>query len=346
MDPAPGSVRVLYHLPYPGGLGADRWICEGWREGFRALGHEFSLFTAGQGLYERARATNSDLFFTAINLIDIERERTALRALRDQGVRVLLWVHWPLESRIDPRRSEILRREDVADIYFGEREQEQMERFERETGKPYHVIPHAANPALHFPVDPVPRYRYDIVYLGANLRKKRWFVHNVLRPLGKRYRVGVFGPGWDARDHVLRLGSKISKMAGAFAVAGWIDRARIAVPPEAERALYSSATISLNFHEREDDGSQPHYIVNQRTFKVPACGGFQICDHVPAIRKYFAEDELVMAPLDRDEWMAKIEHFLQRESERKAIQTKATQRAQREHMSTNRVRRVLELLKR
>jgi spore maturation protein CgeB len=335
---------VLYHIPYPAGVGADRWICEGWREGFRALGHEFSLLTAGQELSARARATNADLFVTAINLLDIERERTALRALRSQGVSVLLWVHWPLEARIDPRRSEILRREDVADIYFGEREPEQMERFERETGKPYHVIPNAANPALHFPVDPVPRYRYDIVYLGANLRKKRWFVQNVLRPLTKAYRVGVFGPGWDVRDHVQRLGSKVCRMAGAFAVAGWIDRARIAVPADAERALYSSAKVSLNFHEREDDGSQPHYIVNQRTFKIPACGGFQVCDAVPAIRRYFAEDELITAGLDRDEWMTKIEYFLRHDGERTAIQAKGALRAQGEHMSTNRVRQVLGLL--
>src|SRR5438445_1501356 len=181
---------------------------------------------------------------TVVNRVCLDRERAARRGLRDWRVRILLWVHWPLESRIDPRRAEILRREDVADIYFGEREPEQMERFERETGKPYHVIPNAANPALHFPVDPVSRYRYDIVYLGANLRKKRWFVQNVLRPLTKTYRVGVFGPGWDVRDHVQRLGSKVCRMAGAFAVAGWIDRARIAVPADAERALYSSAKVS------------------------------------------------------------------------------------------------------
>src|SRR5438445_12322533 len=101
VGPTPGAaVRVLYHLPYPGGLGADRWIGEGWREGFRVLGHEFSLLTAGAGLSQRAGATNADLFMTAVNLLDLERERAALRSLRDRGLQVLLWVHWPLEARI------------------------------------------------------------------------------------------------------------------------------------------------------------------------------------------------------------------------------------------------------
>src|SRR5207248_8747832 len=66
------------------------------------------------------------------------------------------------------------------------------------------------------------------------------------------------------------------------------------------RLYYSSAKICLNFHEREPDGSQPHYIVNQRTFKIPACGGFQMCDEVPAIRKYFSDSEIVLLPLVRD----------------------------------------------
>jgi spore maturation protein CgeB len=337
-------MRVLYHIPYPDGLGADRWICEGWREGFRALGHEFHLLTAGDRLIERARTTRPGLFFTAVNLIDLEREQRTLRALREQGTKVLLWVHWPLEARIDPRRAEVLRRDDVADVYFGEREPEQMRPFEQETGKPYHVIPNAANPALHFPVPRDGHYQYDIVYLGANLRKKRWFAEHILRPLKRKYRVGVFGPGWSLGDQALRAGSRLCRLAGAFRIARTIDRARIAVPPDAERVLYSSAAVSLNFHEREDDGSQPHYIVNQRTFKIPACGGFQICDEVPAIRKYFGEDELVMAPLDPGEWMARIDHFLGHQDEREAIRARGAQRALREHLSTNRVKTVLALV--
>jgi spore maturation protein CgeB len=264
--------------------------------------------------------------------------------MRGQGTKVLLWVHWPLEARIDPRRAQALRDDDIADLYFGEREREQMEPFQLETGKRYHVIPNAANPALHYPVPPVPGYRYDIVYLGANLRKKRWFAEHVLRPLRREYRVGVFGPGWSARDQVLRAGSRFSRLAGAFGAAKAIDRIRITVPPEAERALYSSAAVSLNFHEREDDGSQPHYIVNQRTFKIPACGGFQICDEVPAISRYFGADEIVMVPLDPGEWIARIQYFLRHAEEREAIRAKGAQRALRDHLSTNRVKAALALL--
>ena len=339
------KMSVLYHLPYPHGLGADRWICETWRSGFEGLGHRFSLFQAGERLENRIQETDATLFFSSINVLHIADPSVlaTLQTIRARGTKVLLWVHWPLEPTIDPRCADVLIRQNVADIYFGEREPEQMVAFEREAGKRYHVIPHAADPNCHFPVEASSKYQFDVVYLGANLPKKRWFVESVLRPLGRRYRVGLFGPGWTRTDDLLRVCSKACKTVGAFNLARMVDRLRITIPPDEERQLYSSAKIALNFHERERDGSQPHYIVNQRTFKIPACGGFQVCDDVPAIRKYFESDEVIMAKLDASDWLAKVEYFLLHDDERERIRAKATRRALRDHLSTRRVQQVLEL---
>jgi len=340
---APARTSVLYHLPYPDGVGADRWIAEAWRSGFETLGHAFHLLRAGESLDERAHATGAGLFFSAVNLLSLEAPgvRDSLRAIRVRGTKVFLWVHWPLGPTMGPRRAAALAREDVADVYFGERER--MDTFEQETGKPYHVIPNAADPRAHFPVAPVRKYAYDVVYLGANLRKKRWFAEAVLRPLQRRYRVGLFGPGWTVADTMLRAASKACKTVGAFRWAKAVDARRISVPPDEERQLYSSARIALNFHEREDDGSQPHYIVNQRAFKIPACGGFQLCDDVPALRQYFARDEIVLAGLDAEDWLGKVAYFLAHDDQRRAIQARGTERALRDHLSTNRVRQVLTL---
>ena len=336
-------MRVLYHLPYADGVGADRWIADAWRSGFELLGHEFHLLQAGEDPLARARETRADFFFSAVNHLRLEDAdvRGMLRAMRDAGTRVWLWVYWPEGPGLGPARADALRRYDVADIYVGEREG--MDDFERDTGKRYHVIPNAADPRQHYPTAPVRRYAYDIVYLGANLPKKRWFADAVLGPLRRRYRVGLFGPGWTRRDGVLRAASKACRTLGAPAWAQAVDRRRITVPPEDERALYSSARISLNFHEREDDGSQPHHIVNQRTFKIPACGGFQLCDDVAAIGQYFAPDEIALAGLDAGEWLARVEYYLTHDDERRAMQARGTARARREHLSTHRVRRVLEL---
>jgi spore maturation protein CgeB len=339
------SVKVLYHIPDPDSLGAARWICDGWRRGFREVGHEFHLLVRRDSLRQRVEVVKPDLFITAIDILDVASSEIlkTLSAMRSEGTKIAIWVHWPLVPSIDPRRAEVLKRADVADLYFGEREAEQMERFTRDTGKEYHVIPHAADNTQH-PVAPVPKYRLDIAYLGANLPTKRWLARTLLPALRRRYRVGIFGPGWTFTDELLGYASAASRKLHAGGIATQIDRARIAVPPEEEAALYSSATISLNFHEREADGSQPHYIVNQRTFKIPACGGLELCDYVPAIRNYFDEDELVMLPLSLERWLQTIDYLLKHPAERERIRVNGVKRALRDHTYKSRITLLLRLL--
>ena len=87
--------------------------------------------------------------------------------------------------------------------------------------------------------------------------------------------------------------------------------------------------------------------MNERTFKIPACGGFEICDFVPPLRRYFNEEEMVMADDKRgnwvDDWFRKIEYYLHHEKEKEAIRCKGITRALRDHMYTNRVRDILSM---
>lgn len=330
-------MRVLYYMPLPESFGADRWIYEGWRHAFRDLGHEFVQLTEHDDWSAVLDDVKPDLFFSP-NLIDIVHRKKILLQLRERGTKVFLIVHWPMEAV----ELEVIGREEIADVYFGEREPESMVEFERVTGRKYHLIPNAANRQWHFPVRPSVEPEYDIVYLGAKLRKKRKMFQEVLKPLTKQYRCGIFGPYWTFHDQLLRGAQKTCRRLRLPRAASWINNFRIAIPPERENALYSSAKICVNFHEREDDGSQPHYIVNQRTFKIAACGGFQICDYVPALRKYFDEDEVVMAR-DAADWFDKVSFYLRHDRERRKIQERAAARALRDHTYHQRVREVLEL---
>lgn len=330
-------MRVLYYIPYLVTPGADHWIYRGWKHAFQDLGHEFHELTATDNWEATIRRVDPDLFFIT-NFVDLPRRAADLVRIRGRGTRVFLVVDWPKRDT-DVR---LIRDLEVADIFFGEREPESMREFEARTGRRYHLIPNAADRLLHFPTTPVAKYAYDVVYLGAKLPKKRWFFDHVLLPLTKRYRVGIFGPYWTLQDNLLRTVQKAFRWVVYARGVEAINRRRIVIPPEEENLLYSSAKICLNFHEREADGSQPHYIVNQRTFKIPACGGFQICDHVPAVRKYFAEDEVVMAT-DPADWFAKVEYYLHNENARRRIQERETARARRDHTYHNRVQQVLEL---
>jgi len=333
-------MKILYYMPYCNSVGADRWIYECWKEAFLDMGHDFFVLTEEDDFRVRALDIAPDIFMVA-NLLDIcnVKYQEALKTVRKSGAKVLLITSLPLSKEV----LAVIKHEDIADIYYGESEhQNYVDEFVRQTGKAYHLIPFAASKVRHYPSTPVEKFQYDIVYLGAYLPKKRGVFQEVLLPLARKYRVGIFGPNWTVKDNLFRATQKLCRLMSFKWGADLISQARLSIPMSEENQLYSSAKICLNFHEREEDGSQPHYVLNQRTFTIPACGGFELCDYVPAIRKYFGDDEVVMAG-SRDEWFSKVEYYLENESARKVIQRNGTVRALRDHTYHIRVQQVLSL---
>lgn len=339
-------MRILYDISYTNGLGADRWIFDAWKDGFEALGHECIAAGGLKKIQELCHTTKVDIVMVAVDSLRLLTDAEVLHDIRKHGAKVALQVHWPLDDIIDYANAPaVLVKDDLADLYYGEREPESMVSFEAETGKKYHLIPNAACPKHHYQTPVNPRFQYDIAYVGASMPKKRWFAKHVLKPLSKKYKVGLFGAGWTLRDQSVRALSKYSRKLGLVSLSRRLDSYRLVLSPTQENELYSSAKICLNFHERDPDGSQPHYILNQRTFKIPACGGFEICDQVPALEKYFSKDEIVTAGMDANEWQTKIDYYLKNEAERERIRKNGISRAHKDHMSTNRVQLLLKLIK-
>jgi hypothetical protein len=330
--------NVIFNSPYSYGPGAIKWIVASWQEGFRRSGYDFHLCQDARELEGMSGRLQPEIIYCDIVSTPIEDPafRGFLTRAREAGAKVCMNVFWPLLGQ-PAARADALSRFDVADLYCGEREPDSMRSFESECAKSYFTLPQSANPLYHFPTAPEQRYAYDVVYLGAKLPHKRWFNENVIVPLRGRCRLGLFGPMWTGRDNTLRAASKLSRLGRMPGLARLFDRFRIYIPEEDENKLYSSSKIALNFHEREPDNSQPHHIVNQRTFKIAACGGFQIVDPVGALGRYFNSDEIVTAGFESADWMDKVEYYLQHDEERRAIQGRATARALREHMAHHRV---------
>jgi spore maturation protein CgeB len=337
--------KALFNSPYVHGPGAIRFIVASWEEGFRRRGYEFHVCDDQRQLATMCDTLRPEILYCDVVATPLEDPacRELINCLRQRGSKVALNVFWPLLAQPDAR-AEALRKYDVADVYCGEREPDSMASFEKDTGKQYVTMPQSANPRYHFPAAFDPRFDYDVVFLGAKLPHKRWFNENIIGHLRSKVRMGLFGPGWTVRDNTLRALSKAARMARLRGFARFCDRFRFAISETDENRLYSSAKICVNFHERESDNSQPHHIVNQRTFKIAACGGFQIVDPVKALPKYFGADEIVTAGFDRNEWLEKVRYYLAHEDERKAIQERATARAQKEHMAQHRAEYMERLL--
>lgn len=81
--------------------------------------------------------------------------------------------------------------------------------------------------------------------------------------------------------------------------------------------LFVSSKINLNIHEPHS--TKFHYDVNERIFKILACGGFLIGDYVGSIEKnYFKDNETVMAK-NPTEFHDLIHYYLENPDERQKI---------------------------
>ena len=332
-------MTIFYHILYPNGLGADRWIYNGWKNAFEDLGHQIYPVSNEKEILEKSKLIKPDLLMTSYSLWNFRNFSLIENCkLKIENFKLAMFV-----DNDAIKLSPLLRSNKwgQVDLYFGERSEEMMSGFEKLTGKKYHLIPNAADKTLHFPTAPVEKYKCDIAYVGAYLPKKKEQFKKLILPLTKKYDVRIYGPYWTWKEWVLLAGNKFSRKIKFYSLANWFNNKRMTLPPEDENKLYSSAKISLNLHEREN--GRDYDLVNQRTFKIPACGGFEICDNVKSLRNFFTEDELVMAK-NGDDWFKKIDYYLTHKEERRAIQEKGTARALRDHTYHNRVKQLLHLL--
>nr|NIM04051.1 glycosyltransferase [Armatimonadota bacterium]NIO56304.1 glycosyltransferase [Candidatus Latescibacterota bacterium]NIM22721.1 glycosyltransferase [Armatimonadota bacterium]NIM66551.1 glycosyltransferase [Armatimonadota bacterium]NIM75090.1 glycosyltransferase [Armatimonadota bacterium] len=138
---------------------------------------------------------------------------------------------------------------------------------------------------------------FDIVFIGNNHQREagqmRPTIANLLQiwqQKGRPWKVGIWGKFWEG--HVPKE---------------WIQE-ESASAEEAAR-LYRSAKIVLNDHHPD---MKSHGFINERTFVIGACGGFQISDHVRGI-----EDEPIVFYETARELGERIEFYLSHPEARK-----------------------------
>ena len=336
-------MKILYHIQYPEGFGDDRFIYDGLRRAFEDFGHTVRPLTERDDMETMFREFSPDIFIVALNAVnaDIARIAPIMKQARGRGTKVFMRAG-RVEPDLFPGRYDafiaLARKDMVADVYHADLLIPKPYFFDL-VGRPCEVLPLAGEKRENVPIVPVEKYRCDIMYIGANLPKKRELFRRRLLPLLKRYDVKVFGGDWDMLDryflHPLAKIDRILNFGGIFA------RWRISrqVPVGEESLAYASAKIALNFHEQHKD-SPSVFNLNARVFKIPAAGGFEICDFVPEVRDYFSEDEIPMPKTD-EEFFKTVDYYLTHEAERKVMQERATARAQKEHTWHNRAQTML-----
>ena len=336
-------MKILYPINFITSIGADRWMGNGYKDALELLGHEVEWIQNSESISNRIKQFHPDILFIGMERLKLS-DLDALVFFRSSGGKVIIYVNSVFDENAEYFK--LLKNYDIADIYRGETEPEYMKDFEEKSGRKYIHTPNAAHNKLHFPTEPVEKYKHDIVFLGSNLPLKEQLFYQLLLPIQIKYNVGVYGNGWTLKDHALRTLAYASRRMGFNKLNDLASKLRVQVPPEDENKLYSSAKICINIHEARELWNQNHVILNERTFKIPACGGFEIMDFVQpeeVLRRYFTEDEMVYAK-DRQDWLDKIDYYLTHDEEREVIRKKGTSRALREHLYTNRVSSLFSLI--
>lgn len=345
------KLKICYHFPSLETINAYRTIYNGYKNAFQDLEYEFVTYTANDNLKEFLEKERPDIFFTASHFyyrkfIDYR----ILSEYRKKGMKVFVKIDFwnsPIEKgRINEAKSlkdditavNMIKEGLLGDYFYHvvEQNDERMEGFEKVTGYKYFTIPLAADKIiLKNAFDK--RFKADISYIGTYLPQKRKYMKKYLFPLKEKYDLKLYGQDWSLFDRML---GSIQKVGQYFNIPLIKSIRKPKLKLEDEAKIYSSSAISVNIHEeyqREYGGD-----CNERTFKIPLCGGFEITDNVSCIKKYFKEDEIVIANSSKD-WFEKIDYFIKNPDKKIQYIKKGMNRVLTDHTYHNRVKEIIKI---
>jgi len=349
-----GKKCIAYHMPYPTTVYATRYVYLGFKNAFEDMGHTFQSFTPGQDLKTFLEEHRPDVFITASHFfyrkaLDFE----LLKEYRQKHGMVLLtkidfWDSPLNKNRVneapsmkdDTKAKKLIKQGLLGDYYFSVTAQAdaRMRGFKKFAGQGYLTIPLAADSITLRPSREA-RFAADISFIGTNLPQKREFFREWLFPLQETYDLKLYGQDWTQRDRLLGL---VTKAGQYFNVPVIKSLQKPALQLGDEAKIYASSKLLVNIHE--DYQRQFGGDCNERTFKIPFCGGLEISDDVAVIRDYFVEDKEIVIAHNKDDWFDKIRYYYDHPTAAKRIATAGQKRVARDHTYHNRARQILGII--
>ncbi|OCA84105.1 peptigoglycan-binding protein LysM [Bacillus sp. FJAT-27225] len=189
------------------------------------------------------------------------------------------------------------------------------------------------HPNIHFPVQPLNDYRYDIAvvanaypeYLKENPNAFRLEALNTLiKPLiMEGIRVDFWGKKWD------KMGEYLGRDIPKDWIHGYLDY-------RDAYKVYSSAKIVIGL---QNSRSQ----LTMRTFEILGSGGVLLTTDTPAVREKFTPGQDLIVSSNSFETVFNIQYYLNNDVERQQIRENGKIAVQ-EHSYRNRAKQILEVL--
>lgn len=340
-------------MPYPSTIYALKYVFEGFKQAFEDMGYEFYAYTPDDDLETFLKEHNPTIFMTTSHFfyrkqLDFE----LLKKYREKGMILLTKIdYWdsPVnKNRIneapsmkdDSTAKKLIKDGLLADYYYSTTSQndERMIGFSEFAGQDYVTIPLAAN-SINLVTTPQERFKADVSFIGTNLPQKREFFKQWLFPLKETYNLRLYGQDWNAVDKYMGMAAKAGQY---FNVPVLKNIQKPKLQPQDEGVIYASSKILVNLHEdyqRRFGGD-----CNERTFKIPFCGGFEICDDVAIVREYFVDGKEICIAKDKDDWFDKIAYYYEHPAEARKIALAGQKRVRRDHTYHNRAQQIIDLV--
>jgi spore maturation protein CgeB len=107
----------------------------------------------------------------------------------------------------------------------------------------------------------------------------------------------------------------------------------------------NSGKINIALLSEKVAGASSGDQITSRTFHIPGAGGFMLHQRTNEVLEYFREEVEMACFGSKDELAYKIRYYLKHEVERKSIQQKGYERAQKEYSLDQRAKGIVDLLK-
>ncbi len=346
-------MRVAYYTPNPQSIYAGRTILSGYRNAWIDLGHTFDIHNIDQPIETFFDTVRPDILMTGISdffvkFLDLE---LFLQLKKKHKTKVFVSVpFWksPLSKlRVNETPSlsqqahlvELIKSGRYGDVYYNicPPGDPRMDGFEQATGYRHETVLLAADKTI-LPAHHQTDFISDISFVGTYLPEKREIFRNWVEPMRNNYVIRYYGQDWTPHDRIVSLLTKAGQYYN-IPILKNLQKPQLTVHEDA--AVYASTNISINIHETYQ--RRFGLDCNERTFKIPACGGFEVVDDVACIRQYFKEGEEMVIARDRDDFQEKIRHYLKYPDERIPMIKAGQDKVLKYHTYHNRVSQLLSL---
>lgn len=345
-------MKILFFVPHLSTVYAGRTIYNAYKNAFIDLGHEFQFLTADDNQEKVYEEFNPDILFTSLNqyvlkFLDLNLIKKQKRKGTKVFVNVPFWTSPFNSTRINETSSlknnmnwiNLIKSHEYGDVYYNSAEgyDQRMNGFEKGTGYTHHTIPLAADKLAIFP-EYSDKFKADISYIGTYLPEKREFIKSQVFPLKNKYDLRLYGQDWTLSDRLIGFTSKVGKYFNLPIIQN-LQKPKLEI--DDERKIYTSSKISINIHE--DYQKKLGGDCNERTFKIPLAGGFEITDDVKCIRQYFNEGEEIVIAKNKTDWFEKIDYYIKNPEKKNKIIDAGRKKVLNEHTYHNRVEKLIKI---